>query len=285
MTSKRDYYDILGLSKKASLDEIKKAYRKKALEFHPDRNKAADAETKFKEVNEAYEILSNKDKRFTYDQFGHTAFDPSAGGPFSRGTGGPGNYTYYTSGSPGDFADFFGGFSDPFNIFESFFGGSSSFRREPQKPHYSLTITFEEAALGVTKTIVHQGKQHTLKVPPGADDGTRMRYPDFDVSFDVRPHRQFKREGYDIFLDFDLPFTIAALGGDISVPLLGEKKELKIKIRPGTEGNTMIRLSGKGIKYLQTNRHGDYYIRLHILVPQKLTKKQKDLLKELQRTL
>lgn len=284
MTSKRDYYDILGTSKTASIDEIKKAYRKLALQYHPDRNKEKDAESKFKEITEAYEILSNPQKRSTYDQFGHAAFDPSAGGPFNRAgsAGSPFGGTYYTSGNPGDFADFFGGSGDPFDIFETFFGGSS--RRGPQKPHYSLKITFEEAALGTTKKLVHQGKEHTIKVPAGADDGTRIRYTDFDVSFDVKPHEYFKREGYDLFIDVQIPFTLAALGGDISVPTLKEK-DLKIKIRPGTQPNSMIRLSGKGLKHLQSDRKGDLYIRLHVSIPQKLTSKQKDLLKQLAKTL
>lgn len=286
--TKRDFYDILGISKTSSLEEIKKAYRKKALEFHPDRNKAADAEAKFKEINEAYEVLSNPQKRQTYDQFGHAAFDPSAGSPFGRASGhrsGPFTYTYSTSGNNADFSDFFGGgFSDPFNIFETVFGGASPFQQRPQKPHYSLKISFEEAALGTAKKIVHQGKQHEIKIPAGADDGTRIRYPDFDVSIDVLSHKHFKREGYDLFLDAQLSFTTATLGGDIYVPML-DGKDLKIKIRPGTQPNTLVRLAGKGIKHLQRNTHGDYYIRLTVVVPQKLTRQQKSLLQQLQATL
>lgn len=282
MPNKRDYYDILGVTKSASATELKKAYRKKALQFHPDQNKAADAEAKFKEINEAYEILSNPQKKQAYDQFGHAAFDPSAGNPF---TGNPfgaagGRTTYYTSGSPGDFGDF----GDPFDIFASFFGGSTNpFQRGPQKPHYSLRITFMEAAKGGEKTIVHQGKKHTVKIPAGASDGTRIRYADFDVSFDVQADKVFKRENYDLFLDREISFVEATLGTDIEVPTLDGP--LKIRVRPGTQPNTMLRLAGKGIQHLQSSRHGDLYIRLLVKIPEKLTGKQKNLLKELAKTL
>lgn len=286
MTNKRDYYDILGVDKTASAADIKKAYRQKALEFHPDRNKTADAEAKFKEVNEAYEILSNSEKRAAYDRFGHAAFDPSAGSPFSSaGTNrsGPFSYTYYTSGSPGDFADAFGGFSDPFDIFESFFGGASPFRRGPQKPHYSLRISFMEAVKGAAKKVVHQGKEYTINIPAGASDGTRIRYPDFDISFNVSPDSVFKRDGYDLYLDQEIPFTLAVLGGSITVPSLD--KDIKIKIRPGTQPGTLIRLSGKGVKHLQGSRRGDLYIRLIVTIPEKLTSRQKQLIKELHQSL
>lgn len=273
MTTKRDYYDILGVTKSASAAEIKKAYRQKALEFHPDRNKSADAEAKFKEVNEAYEILSNDQKKAAYDRFGHSV--PNTGHPGA-------NYSYYSSGSPGDFADAFGGFSDPFDIFESIFGGASPFSNRPQKPHYSLRISFEDAAKGVTKTIVHQGKQHTINIPAGADDGTRIRFAEFDISINVAPHKTFKRDGYDLYIDQNIPFTLAALGGSISVPTLD--KAITIKIRPGTQPNTLLRLSAMGIQRLQSRGKGDLYIRLIVKIPEKLTREQKKLLQQLAET-
>jgi DnaJ-class molecular chaperone len=285
MTTKRDYYDILGVSKTATEAELKSAYRKKALEFHPDRNKAADADTRFKEVNEAYEVLNNKEKREAYDRFGHSAFDPSAGSPFSGSQAGgssPFNYTYYNSASPGDFADAFGGFSDPFDIFETFFGRSQGFggsRAYQQKPHYSLKIDFMDAVNGVEKTFVHQGKQYKVKIPAGADDGTRIRYSEFDVSLNVGTHPTFKRDDADVYIDHEISFIEAILGGKTRVPTL-EGKDLQIKIRPGTQPGTVIRLSGKGIKRLQQKSYGDFYIRLVIKLPTRLTNKQKSLIKE-----
>ncbi len=282
MSTKRDYYDILGVTKNSSATEIKSAYRKMALQFHPDRNKAPDAEDKFKEINEAYEVLSNPDKKQAYDQFGHAAFDPASGGPFASsgapGRTGPFNYTYYTStGSPGDFADMFGGFSDPFEIFESFFGGRMGGR--PAKPHYSLKIDFLDAIRGVSRTIVHQGRQHTIKIPAGSDNGTRIRYDQFDVSVDVLPDPYFKRDGNDIYVDYELPFSLAILGTDIRVRTL-DKDDLKIKVRPGTQPGTVIRLSGVGAKDVHSHRRGDFYIRLIIKLPTRISNRQKQLLEQ-----
>lgn len=299
MPTKRDYYDILGVSKNAGKDEIKKAYRKKALEFHPDKNKAADAEERFKEINEAYEVLSNPQKKQAYDQFGHAAFEQGAGfagGPFAGfGQGqtyrsGPFTYTYTTrGGSPFEGFDF-GGFSDPFEIFESFFGGSSPFRREPPKPRYGLTIEFMEAVKGTQKTVKVDGKTHTIKVPAGADDGTRIRYKDFDVTIDVKPDKTFRRDGNDVFVSHEIPFTLAALGGTTEVPTLDGR--LQLKIRPGTQPGTTVRLRDKGIPHLfshglsfRQSGRGDQYIRLNVSVPQRLTREQKKLLEEFASTL
>lgn len=289
MATKRDFYDILGVSKTASQAEIKSAYRKKALEFHPDRNKSPEAAEKFKEASSAYEVLSDPKKRQTYDQFGHAAFDPAAGagtggfnpfGGFSQsGRSGPFTYTYTTAGGPGG-VEF--DFSDPFDIFESFFGGNP-FARGAQKPRYSLEIDFMEAVNGTQRTIVHQGKSHTIKVPAGADDGTRIRYQDFDVTINVKPHPQFKRDGADVIVDYEIPFTAAALGDTIEVPTLN--KSVKIKVRPGTQPGTIIRLRGQGITNLRTHHRGDVYVRLIINIPQNLNRDQKTLLKQLHQTL
>ena len=273
MATKRDYYEILGVSKSATAAELKAAYRKKALEFHPDRNKSAGAEDKFKEINEAYEILSNPEKRQAYDQFGHAAFDPRAGG---GGRGGPFTYTYTTSGFPGGFD--FGDFSDPFEIFESFFGGASPFRREPPRPRYGLTIDFMEAMKGTEKTVSIDGKKQTIKVPAGADNGTRMRYQNFDVTIDVRPDARFKRDGVDLFVDEPVSFPMAALGGTVNVPSIDG--ETKIRVRPGTQPGTLVRLTGQGAPHLQGRGRGDLYVRLVVEVPKNLTVQQRDLLRQ-----
>lgn len=289
MATKRDYYEILGVTRSASEAELKSAYRKLALKWHPDRNKEPGAEAKFKEINEAYEVLSNSDKKAKYDQFGHAAFDPSAG--FAGGQSGqsyrqgPFTYTYSTGGG---FEDLFGGqgqgFSDPFNIFESFFGGQSPFGGGYQaKPHYSLSISFMDAVKGVEKSFVHQGKQYTVKIPAGADDGTRIRYSEFDLSVSVKPDKVFRREGSDVFIYHEIPFTLALLGGETTIPTLDG--DLVIKVRPGTQPSTTVRLSGKGIKHLQGSGRGDFYIKFKVMLPDKLSHRAKDLVHELQNEL
>ena len=185
MAGKRDSYDILGVSKNATPAELKSAYRKLALEWHPDRNKSPEAESKFKEINEAYQVLSDPKKKGSYDQFGHSAFDSTAGGPGGFGgfrQQGPFQY-YYSSGGENPFGDL-GGFSDPFEIFEQFFGTSSPFgRRGPAKPHYSLRVPFMTAIKGGTETVSIDGKKHSIKIPAGTDTGTHLRFSNFDVTF------------------------------------------------------------------------------------------------------
>lgn len=283
MPTKRDYYEILGVTKTASDSEIKSAYRKMALQYHPDKNKAADAETKFKEINEAYQVLSDKQKRAAYDQFGHAAFDPASGmgagmggNPFGGGFGGyqsgPFTWSYSSSGGNQDFGD-------PFDIFESIFGGG--FGGGPRRPRYSLRISFMEAVKGVTKEVSIEGKKQTIKVPAGANDGTRIRFDNFDVTIDVGTHDKFKRDGYDVFVDHELSFVTAALGGQIEVPTLDQP--LKMKVRPGTQSHTLVRLRGEGIQHLRGHGKGDLYVRLIVKVPESLSKEQKRLLEELQK--
>ena len=288
MSAKRDYYEILGLDKSASEADIKSAYRKAALKYHPDRNKAADAEEKFKEINEAYQVLSDKQKRQTYDQFGHAAFDPSSGmggvaGPFScfdfSGFGradnqqGPFSWSYTRGGDAGGGFDF----SDPFEIFEQFFG--SGFARA-RRPRYGINISFMEAVKGTEKEItLENGKKKKIKIPAGVDNGTRIRFDDFDVSIDVGTHPRFRRDNADVFVDEQIPFSLAALGGQLTVQTLNNG-ELKLKIRPGTQSHTLIRLRGEGIKRLRGRGVGDMYVRLIVKVPEKLTREQKRILEE-----
>ncbi|MDZ7587543.1 MAG: J domain-containing protein [Patescibacteria group bacterium] len=282
MTTKRDFYEVLGISKTASAPELKKAYRQLALKYHPDRNKAADAAEKFKEISEAYEVLSNSEKRKTYDQYGHAAFDPSQGfgGAEARTQRqGPFTYTYTTNGGSGGFN--FGGYSDPFEIFESFFGGGSPFRQARQLPRYGLTIDFMEAAKGCERSLVHQGKEYKIKIPAGADDGTRIRFDQFYITVEVRPHDRFKRDGADIFIDESISFSQAALGAVVKVPTIDG--ELKLKVRPGTQSGTLVRLRGQGMPHLQSRSRGDQYVRLIIRVPERLSHRQRQLLEEFEK--
>ncbi|MBF8249541.1 MAG: hypothetical protein HW400_142 [Candidatus Levybacteria bacterium] len=299
MADTKDYYATLGLTKAASADEIKKAYRKLALQFHPDRNKGKDAEGKFKEVTKAYEVLSDPQKKQTYDQFGHAAFEQGAGqqgpfggaqgggpfGGFGQQQGGPFSYTYSTGGDGGFSAQGgpasgwdFGGFNDPFEIFEQFFGGASPFGRQQRRQTYSLTIDFLEAVRGVTKNVTIDDKTQAIKIPAGVDEGSRIRFGDYDIVVSVTSDKRFQREGFNIVGIKEISFALAALGGEINIETIDGN--LKLKIPSGTQPGTTIRLRGKGVPHLHGGRHGDHYIRIKVTVPKHLTGKQKELLKE-----
>jgi DnaJ-class molecular chaperone len=288
MAAKSDYYDVLGVSKGASADEIKKAYRKQALEWHPDRHKddKETAERRFKEINEAYQILSDPQKKQAYDQFGHAAFAPGGAasgfggqGPFAQGgRWGPFTYTYTSTGGDGSpFAGF--DFGDPFEIFEQFFGGGSPFGRVQRKPRYSIAIDFMEAIKGVEKEVNIEGKKRKIKIPAGVDEGSRIQFEDFILSVNIKPHPIFERDGDDIFVRVAIPFSLATLGGQVEVPTVDG--DLKVRIRPSTQSGTMIRLREKGASRLRGRGRGDEYVRINVLVPEKLTREQKGLVEEM----
>lgn len=301
MTTKSDYYDILGISKSASADEIKKAYRKQALEWHPDRHQGSDkeaAEKRFKEINEAYQVLSDKEKKSAYDQFGHSAFTPGGGFggqgmPFSQGgqSGqyGPFTYTYTSNGGP-SFAQGFGGqenpfgnfdFGDPFDIFESFFGGGNPFRQSRQKqiPRYSLTIDFMEAVQGVEKTVNAGGKRRQIKIPAGIYEGARINFGDFTLSVNIKPDSTFERDGDDIYVNLGIPYSLAVLGGEIEVPTVDGG--IKVRIRQGTQSGTMMRLRERGVIHLRGRGRGDEYLKINVLIPEKLSREQKGIIGEM----
>jgi DnaJ-class molecular chaperone len=288
MADSNDYYDILGVSKTATADEIKRAYRKLALQYHPDRNKTKEAEEKFKEVTKAYEVLSNEEKRKNYDQFGHAAFEQGAGqGPFG-GAGGPfggqqgggqyGPFTYtYSSNGNGQGFDF-GGFSDPFDIFEQFFGGGAARARRPM---YSITISFKEAVHGVEKEVTIDSKKQKIKIPAGVDRGSRIRFDNYDVVVDVMPDSKFGREGYDIVTEESVSYPDASLGKELSVETIDGP--VTIRVPAGTQPNTLIRLSGRGVKRIRGGGRGDHYVKIKITVPKHVSKKQRELLEALQK--
>jgi molecular chaperone DnaJ len=278
MASTKDYYDILGVSKSATADEIKKAYRKLALQYHPDRNKTKEGEAKFKEASQAYEVLGNQEKRTQYDQFGHAAFEQGAGqggaggpfGGFGGQQGGPFSYSYSSNGQGFDFG------SDPFDIFEQFFGGA----QRQSRAAYSITISFDEAVHGVEKDVTINNKKQKIKIPAGVDRGSRIRFDEYDIVIDVSSDARFVREGYDVVSEQEISYPDAALGKEISVETIDG--EVKIRVPAGTQPNTLIRLSGRGVKRIRGSGRGDHYVKIKVIVPKKVTHKEKELLEALQ---
>lgn len=288
--SKRDYYEVLGVSKSASDADIKSAYRQLARKHHPDIDKTAGAAEKFKELSEAYQILSDPNKRKQYDQFGHTNPNPFGGGgnPFGGNPFG-GNYSWSTSGNPNVKFDF-GGFEDPFELFEQIFGGNgspfgSSFRR---RPTYQLNISFDEAIKGVTKEVeVEQRNQQgrmtrsrmKIKVPAGVDSGTKMRFGEMDIVFNVSRHPKFLREGADIFSEININIPQLVLGDTFEVETV--QGQVKVKVPAGTQPGSLVKLKGKGMPRIGSEGHGDHYVRVNLSVPKNPSKQEKQLYEEL----
>ena len=350
MANKRDYYEVLGVDKNASAEDIKKAYRKKAKECHPDLHpNDKEAEARFRELNEANEVLSDPDKRARYDQFGFN--DPMNGG------GG-----FDTSGFGG-----FGGFGDLGDIFSQMFGGGMGSSRRANAPQqgndlrYDLRISFEEAVFGCEKSFefyrselcedchgtgakpgtqpqtcptckgsgpvrvqggfmttirtcqtcggtgkvikdrcvkcggtgrVKRKRTATVKVPAGIDNGQTIVMNgqgepginggpngDLYIVITVRPHKLFRRDGTNLYLDMPISFPTAALGGEIDIPTL--KGTVKYTVPEGTQNDTEFRLRGKGVPQVRSSYVGDLIVRVRVEVPTRLSDKQKELLRQL----
>lgn len=278
--AKVDYYQTLGVSKNASAEELKKAYRNLARKHHPDVNKSEGAEKKFKEINEAYQVLSDPQKKSAYDQYGHAAFE--SGGGFGAGAGaGQGGFRTYTwSGNPGDVNFDFGGFADPFDIFEMVFGERSPFGRAARLPRYVINLDFMEAVKGAQKEVEIEGKRQKIKIPPGVDDGSEIRFSNYILVCQVSGNSKFRRRGHDIISEHEISFSKAALGSIEEIETV--EGPVKIRITAGTQSGTQIRLRGKGVKHVSGRGQGDHYVIVRINVPTKLTRHQKDLLEELE---
>lgn len=297
--AKRDYYEILGVSKSAAADEIKSAYRKLARKHHPDVDKSAGASEKFKEIGEAYQVLSDPQKRGAYDQFGHSAFSRDAGfGGQGSPFGGFRTYTWSTGGAEPNIQFDFGGFEDPFELFEQIFGGGSPFGQAfRRRPTYQMSLSFDEAIHGVTKEIEvetrnAQGtvvrKRMKIKVPAGVDNGTRIRFGDMDIVFNVGRNPQFLREGSDIFSEITVNIPQLVLGDTFEVETVQGK--VKVKVPPGTQPGSLVRLKGKGMAKMgeigplrprSEASHGDHYVRVNLNVPKNPSKQERQLYEEL----
>ena len=305
----KDYYQILGVERNAAEADIKKAYRKLALKYHPDRNPGdKTAEERFKEINEAYQVLSDAEKRARYDQLGesYSRWQQTGGAPggFNWGDWVAQNQAGRSPGGVrveyGKVEDIFGAaFSD---FYESIIGGmgfergrtrrQSGARTPPLSYQQPVTINFQEAYLGTSRAIQVDNRRLEVKIPPGARTGTKVRVPgggpggpggganDLYLVIDVTPDARFERRGDDLYTEINVDLFAAVLGGRTTVPTPGGNVSLAIP--PGTQSGQSFRLSGRGMPNLRDpQRHGDLYARVKVQIPRKLTPKQRSLFEEL----
>jgi len=292
----KDLYEILGLKKDAAEPDVKRAYRKMAMEWHPDKHKGDKAaEDKFKEINKAYETLSDPQKRATYDQFGE------AGANFGGGGAGGG----FNSGGF-DFNNFQGnfegqGFSDIFEAFFTGFGGQRNAPRKGRNLEFELRVSFEEAAFGCEKELMitrpgRSGEKSSesikVKIPAGVDNDSVVRLSgkgepgvnngptgDLYVHVRVAPHRDFVRNNFDVHGNINVNMLMAVLGDEIKVNTL--QGEVTLRIPAGTQAGKVFKLKGYGIKKLHSEEKGDHFVKVQVIIPNKLSKKEKTLYQEL----
>ena len=272
----RDYYDILGVKKSAGDDEIKKAYRALAKKFHPDKNKGnKDAENKFKEISEAYAVLSDKEKRSQYDRLGRETFAPGGpnpfggfdfsqfGGQFGGGGARSGGRRSTKRGSTGGFTDIL---SDLFGG-----GGFQGGAPEPEAFEAEMTIDFRDAVLGTTMELSVAGSSIKVKIPEGVGDGQKIRLPrkgdvPIQITVHVTKHPFFERRGDNIHIDLPVTVGEAIRGAEVEVPTI--HGPVRARIPAGTQGGQTFRISGKGVKKKGKDAgFGDHYYRVQISVP------------------
>ncbi len=292
----KDYYKILGVDRHASPEEIRKAYRKLALKYHPDLNPGdKSAEERFKEINEAYQVLSDPQKRARYDQLGQAYSSWQ-----QRGAPGDFDWSQWFTGTPGgvrvevgDLDDLFGEgmFSDFFRaIFGGMGGGPTSRVSSRARPtaayQQPATISLQEAYHGTTREIVSDQRRLQVRIPPGVKTGSKVRVAgagpdgsDLYLIIEVAPDPQFERDGNDLKTTASVDVFILLLGGEIDVQTMTGR--VKLKIPAGTQPDQVFRIAGRGMPFVKNpEQKGDLYVRLKVQIPKNLTHRQRQLIEE-----
>jgi curved DNA-binding protein len=292
----KDYYQILGVSRSAGAEEIRKAYRKLAMQYHPDRNPGdKQAEERFKEINEAYQVLNDPQKRAHYDRVGSAYSNWQRRGAPSGGF----DWSQWASGAPGgtrveygDLNDLFGGDSGLFSdFFRTLFGGgmrSSGAQTSRAAPGYQqeVEISLEDAYHGTSMQLQADGKRKQVKIPPGVRSGSKVRVAgaapngaDLYLIVQVRDHERYERKGNDLYSNAKVSAFTAILGGEAEVDTMNGK--VKLTIPPGTQPEQVFRVAGRGMPHLNNPAsRGDLFVRLKVEIPRYLSSKQKELLEE-----
>ncbi len=291
----KDYYQILGLDRSASADDIRKAYRKLALKYHPDRNPGdKSAEDRFKDINEAYQVLSDSQKRARYDQLG------SAYSSWQHGGGSPGDFDWsqWFSGQPGGTRVEYGEAGDPFgqdifsDFFRSIFGGigrgPQTSTRARSAPDYqqSIAISLEEAYRGTTRAFRSGDRSVTVRIPAGVKTGSKVRAAgaapngsDLYLLVEVTEDPRFERQGDDLRTSATIDVFTAALGGEVAVDTM--EGSVTLKIPAGTQPEQVFRLAGRGMPRLRSAQNkGDLFVRIKVRIPRDLTPEQRELLEQ-----
>jgi DnaJ-class molecular chaperone with C-terminal Zn finger domain len=298
----KDYYKILGVERSASEDEIRKAYRKLAMKFHPDRNpNDKQAEERFKEINEAYQVLSDAKKRAHYDRLGSDYSNwqqRGAPGDFNWDQYGGGGFPGGVRVEYGDLDELFGGAGGFSDFFRTIFGRGAEgvgtgtrtrARQQPQGYQQELTITLDEAYNGTTRLLQSDGKQKQVRIPAGVRTGSKVRVAgagpnglDLYLIVEVQDDKRFERRGNDLHTTATVDIFTAILGGEAEVETLSGK--IKLNVPAGTQPEQVFRLAGRGMPSVKNaNEKGDLYVRLKVQIPKYLSPKQRELLEEASR--
>ncbi len=300
----KDYYKILGVARTADNKTIKQAYRRLARKYHPDVNKSKEATERFKEINEAYEVLSDPAKRKRYDSLGPDwqRYAQAGAGPFEGFRvhfGGreadPGNLGGFSEFFRTIFGDLGVQRGDLFSSFEEELGAHRGFRRtRGQDVQTAIELGLAEAYHGTRKTLELDGRRLEVQIPPGVDTGSRVRVAgaapsdapgsepgDLYLTVTVRPHPVFERKGDALYVDLPVTVAEAALGAEVDVPAL--KGKVTMKVPAGTSSGRTFRLRGYGMPYLKGEGAGDLYVRIKVVVPSGLSARERQLFEELKR--